>query len=87
MVGFDLSGCFSHNHTLSLSGGTANMKYYASLGYNRENGILRKEGLNRYTAAMRLNLNYERFNVAFSMTGNVQEKVYSFGDGIDGLCL
>ena len=68
---------FSHNHTLSLSGGTANMKYYASLGYNRENGILRKEGLNRYTAAMRLNLNYERFNVAFSMTGNVQEKKYT----------
>lgn len=72
-----LQDAFSHNHNLSLSGGSAHMKYYASLGYNRENGVVRKEYGNRYTASLRLNMNYQRFNMSFGITGNVQERQYT----------
>lgn len=68
---------FSHNHNLSISGGSANMKYYASLGYSRENGVLKKEQGDRYTAMMRLNLNYDKFTMSFGLSGNVLEKQYT----------
>ena len=68
---------FSHNHTLSISGGSANMKYYASLGYGRENGQLQKEKLDRYTAMLSVNLNLDKFTMMFRISGNVQEKRYT----------
>lgn len=68
---------FSHNHNLSLSGGTSSLRYYISLGYNRENGILRKEYGDRYTARLRLATNYKRWEVSFGLTGNIQEKHYT----------
>lgn len=68
---------FSHNHNLSLSGGSANMKCYASLGYSRDNGMLREEALDRYTARLGVTLNYNKFNMQFNLSGNVQEKHYT----------
>lgn len=68
---------FSHNHTLSISGGSANSKYYASFGYGRDNGILRKEKLDRYTAMLSVNLNLDKFTMMFRISGNVQEKRYT----------
>ena len=68
---------FSHNHNLSLSGGTSLFAYYVSLGYNRENGILRKEYGDRYTARLRLATNYKRWEMTLGLTGNVQKKHYT----------
>ncbi|WP_065219146.1 MULTISPECIES: SusC/RagA family TonB-linked outer membrane protein [Butyricimonas] len=65
---------FSHKHTLSVSGGSKNMKYYVSVGYNRENGVLQKEKGDRYTANTNISLNYNRFNVQFKLGGNVQKQ-------------
>lgn len=44
---------FSMNHHMSLSGGTRNYTYYASLGYTDKSGLLRNNGYKRYN----LNLN------------------------------
>ena len=76
---FDLicRDAFSHNHTLSISGGTNNLKYYTSLGYNRENGMLQREHMDRYTAMLRLNANFEKFTLSFGMSGNLMEKRYT----------
>ncbi len=68
---------FSHNHTLSISGGSETMKYYASVGYNRENGTLKKEFGERYTANIKLTINQKRFTGQFSLSGNVNEKEYT----------
>ena len=68
---------FSHNHNLSVSGGTSLLKYYASFGYSRENGILRKEYGDRYTARVRLTANYKSLDLSFGITGNVQKKQYT----------
>ena len=68
---------FSHNHNLSFSGGTDSVQYYVSLGYNRENGILKKERGERYTAKIRLSGNYKRLDFSFGVAGNVQKRYYT----------
>ncbi len=68
---------FSHNHTLSLSGGTENVRYYASLGYLQDQGVLKKENMKRYTANVNMTAIYKGFQVRFSLTGNVNEKRYT----------
>lgn len=68
---------FSHNHNLSFSGGTSLVKYYVSLGYNRENGVLKKEHGDRYTTSVRLSGNYKRLDFSFGIAGNVQKRHYT----------
>lgn len=39
----------SHSHNLSMSGGTKNSNYRASLGYLKQDGIIRGSGMEKYT--------------------------------------
>lgn len=71
---------FSHNHTLSFSGGSPNAKYYTSIGYNRQNGVLQKEKGDRYTANTNINLNFDRFTAQFKLSGNVQKQDHTPSD-------
>ena len=71
----------THTHTMSISGGTENTRYYASLGYTRENGNIKTEYVDRYTASMNLMTNLSkdlRANIRFN--GNVQKKNHLPGD-------
>lgn len=45
---------FNHNHTVSLAGGGETARYYASLGYNKEEGVQLRHGNDRYTAALNM---------------------------------
>ncbi len=47
---------FSHNHHLSLSGGSDKYTYYVSLGYNNDNGMLIGNGYNRYNVSANINM-------------------------------
>lgn len=68
---------FSHNHTLSLSGGSDNVRYYTSLGISDENGNIRKERSRRYSALAKVNVTYNKFNMQFSVSGNTQKRDYT----------
>lgn len=68
---------FSHRHHLSFSGGTSWLGYYASLGYDRENGILKKEHGDRYTARISLDGRYRGFGYALDVAGNAQKRYYT----------
>ena len=68
---------FSHNHTLSLSGGASNMRYYASIGMNDENGTIKGENNKRYSTSLNLTANYEKFSVQFQIQGNVSSRNYN----------
>ena len=68
---------FSHNHTLSLSGGTDNIRYYASLGYNDEKGVLKGEQNKRYSTNLNVTANYNKFSARFALQANVNEKSYT----------
>lgn len=68
---------FSNKHTISLSGGTQHIKYYASVGYNDEKGVTRKEKLNGITTALKINGNYEKYRFQFGMNANSTNKRYT----------
>ncbi len=76
-LGILLQDTYSHNHTLSISGGTDNMRYYTSIGYMDERGNIRGEINKRYNGMAKLNLNYNNFSVMFSLNGNLQKKEYT----------
>lgn len=76
-LGILMQNSLSHNHSLSISGGAENFRYYASLGYQNERGNIRGEENNRYSGRVNLNMSYDRFSMSFSFEGNVREKEYT----------
>ena len=48
---------FSHQHTLSITGGSEEGQYYASIGYTRDNDVIWKDNNERYTAVLNLDAN------------------------------
>lgn len=68
---------FSNKHTFSVSGGSETTKYYASLGINNEKGVIKKEQSQGYTASMKLNTNFNKFDMQFTMQANTSERRYT----------
>ncbi len=56
------------DHSLSVSGGSDNTKYYLSMGYNTQEGIAKSNEMNRYS--FRTNIEH-KLNNSFSIGGNV----------------
>ena len=54
---FDLltEDAFSHQHTVSISGGTETVRYYSSVGYAKDNDVIKGNNNERYTVALNLN--------------------------------
>lgn len=76
---FDLltKDSWSHQHTLSVSGGSQDARYYASIGYTRDNDVIQGDHNERYTAALNLDVNMTKWLTAsFSMNGNVSQRDY-----------
>ena len=71
------SDAFSHSHTLSVSGGSKNIRYYVSLGYTDEDDVIRFNKNNRYTMVANLNMTFgEHLTAYVSLSGNKTEKKY-----------
>ncbi len=66
---------YSQDHTLGVSGGSDDVSYYASIGYNRENSVTNTVYTDRMTARVNMNIKLaENFKLMFSLSGNVQNK-------------
>lgn len=76
-LGLLMQDTYSHAHTLSVSGGSENVRYYTSLGYSAENGNLKGEENNRYSAMAKVDINYNKFILSFNLNGNVQKRQYT----------
>lgn len=72
-----LKDAFAHSHTFNVSGGTENLRYYASVGYNDEQGNIRKEINKRYSVNVNLTLNYNNFSMNFGLNANTQKREYT----------
>ncbi len=63
---------YTHEHNLSLSGGTAQTAYRASFGYSNQEGIIKNSDLQRYTG--RMNLSQKALNnklvIEMNLTGS-----------------
>lgn len=75
---FDLlmRDAISHNHAASISGGSQNIRYYASLGYTNERGVIKGDNLDRYTAAVNVTTRYKKFGCQFSINANTSSHDY-----------
>lgn len=76
-LGLIMRDTYSHAHTLSISGGSDNVRYYTSLGVTDEIGNLRGESNRRYNAMTKIDLNYKKFSMTFSLNGNQQKRDYT----------
>jgi len=59
----------SHNHNLSIAGGTANNSYRASFNYLSQEGIIEKSSLNRYTG--RINVTQKAIKDKLYLEANI----------------
>ena len=66
---------WTQQHTLSISGGSESTRYYASLGYTSETGVIKTEFVDRYTASMNVMTNITHNLMAnIRLNGNIQKK-------------
>lgn len=69
---------FSHQHTLSISGGTEQLRYYASVGYAIDNDVIKGADNERYTASLNLDAHFtDELMLSLSLSGNVGERNYN----------
>lgn len=76
---FDLltRNSWSHQHTLSVTGGSTEARYYASVGYNRDNDVIRGDYNERYSTAVSLDANLTPWLTAsMKLNGNVSTRSY-----------
>ena len=72
---------FNHNHTVALSGGSETARYYASLGYNREEGVQLHHNNDRYTASLNMQTHIAKVIQAnIRLNANVQKKTQLPGE-------
>lgn len=69
---------WSQSHTASLSGGSEKSRYYASIGVNSENDVVKTNSGRRYTASLNLDNTFSKLLTAsFSMNAyNYDRKYY-----------
>ncbi len=61
---------WSTQHTASISGGSDKSRYYASLGYEGDNDVIKSNSSERYTASMHLDNTFSKLlSTSFSFTG------------------
>ncbi len=69
---------FSTSHSVSLSGGSENARYYGSLSYTRDNDVIRGNKNERYTMAMNVDARLSSvFSTQFGITANVNKRQYN----------
>jgi TonB-linked SusC/RagA family outer membrane protein len=73
------------NHNLSFSGGSDNLKYYSSINYFNQEGLVKGTGMERYN--IRLNLGSdtdENYNYGVNMNASfIKDDFASVGNGIN----
>ena len=71
---------FQHTHTVNLSGGSSQLRYYVSVGLQNTPGNNLGELNRNYTTTTNISANYNKFTVQFSMTGSVEKRKYKPSD-------
>jgi TonB-linked SusC/RagA family outer membrane protein len=70
----------SLQNNLSISGGNSNTNYFSSVGINRQTGTVKGDGVNQYTALLKINSRFsEKFNWELNLRGNADKRDYVAG--------
>ena len=78
---------FSHEHNVSINGGSEKITYYASFNYLDQNGLLRhgSDGLKRYNATAKINASitdWLKFNYSMRFTRSDNYRPTNFNGGL-----
>ncbi len=76
---FDLicRNSLSQQHTASLSGGSRQTRYYASLGFNKDDDVVKVNSNKRYTASINLDNTFSKLlSVSFNMSAYHYSRQY-----------
>lgn len=66
---------YSHDHTISISGGSDNIRYYTSISYNRDNGVSKSTYTERMSGRANLNATItSNLRLNFNLSANAQKK-------------
>ena len=77
---FDLltEDAFSHQHTVSISGGSEEIRYYSSIGYAIDNDVIKGNNNERYTAALNVDATISpKVTASLNLNANVGKREYS----------
>ncbi|MDR1272934.1 MAG: SusC/RagA family TonB-linked outer membrane protein, partial [Odoribacteraceae bacterium] len=75
-----MQNSLSNKHTVSLSGGSPDVRYYVSAGFADTRGSIKDEAVKQYTASMNVVGTYNRWTIRFNLNGNVNKKFYTPAD-------
>lgn len=76
---FDLltEDSWSHQHTVSISGGSEKTRYYSSIGFTRDNDVIKDDYNQRYTASLNIESKLSSWlTTSFQILGNVNRRSY-----------
>ncbi|MBO9633962.1 MAG: SusC/RagA family TonB-linked outer membrane protein [Chitinophagaceae bacterium] len=76
-LGIVTQDVISSNHSIGVSGGSMLNRYYASVGYTNEQGVIRGEYNKRYTAQVKFDLNARKLKAQFSIMANKNDRRYT----------
>ena len=69
---------FSHDHSLSISGGSERIRYYASLGYTNQDDVIKNTSNRRYTGMAKLNIElFKNFDVSLNINAYQNDRKYN----------
>jgi TonB-dependent starch-binding outer membrane protein SusC len=71
---------FSMDHNLSLSGNLKTIPYRVSLGYTKQDGIMKNTGLDRFTGSFRLDPSFFDGDLKVSLNAKGMATANNFGD-------
>ncbi|MFI3316449.1 MAG: SusC/RagA family TonB-linked outer membrane protein [Rikenellaceae bacterium] len=75
-----LQNSVSTKHNINVSGGSDNIRYYASLGVDQTSGNIIGDEYRQYTASTNITASYDKFTIRFGMNGYVSNKDYAPSD-------
>jgi len=65
----------SHNHNFNMSGGTDDVKYFASVGYQNTEGVVLRQSFERYNARLKVDANLgNKFKAGINANGFVGDR-------------
>mgnify|MGYP005875322909 CR=1 FL=1 len=76
-LGILMKDSYSHNHTVSISGGTDQLRYYSSVGYTKDNDVIKGQGISRYTGNLSLESDLTKWlKASMDFNANISERNY-----------
>lgn len=72
---------FSHDHSVSISGGSDKVRYYSSIGYTDQDDVINNTKNRRYTAMAKIDMTLsDKFQLQVNLNGYLNNRDYSAGD-------